>query len=805
MSITTKIFLGIGIALGIVLLAGVMLSYYLVTKSFPQTTGSISLKGISGEVDIYRDEYGVPHLFAQTEDDAFFTVGYLHAQDRLWQMELARRAGMGRLAEILGEPALKTDRMFRTLGFPKLAHQLVSALDEQTRRLLSAYSSGVNAYINSNKGRYPVEFDLLNVDPEPWQLEHTVAISRLMGWELNHARWVDVILGELVERFGAAKASEIFPRWQDDAPFIIPDQLKGKKVTASLEQFLDGDKAYRGLMGAQSFSGGSNAWVVSGSKSVTGKPILSNDPHLALTAPARWYELHIVAPGLDIEGTSLPGVPFVVIGHNRRIAWGVTNAMADDEDFYVEEVDSVEHPTKYRFKNGWRTIGQEVDTILVKGGNPVLLTIYKTHRGPVVNRIDAAAQRSQYLISIRWTGYETSSEAKSFYLLNKAGNWREFRDALRHFALPAQNFVYADVDGNIGYRTGGLLPIRNSKGPTLPFPGQTDDNDWRGYVPFEKMPELFNPPQGFIVTANNKIISDAYPYSISYHWEPPWRSIRINELLRKQEKLSVQDMQRIQTDVVSQHAREIVPLVLQAFRGRDSLSRQTTEALTYLRNWDFQMKKEDVATTLFQSFFLNVIRKTLEDEMGERLFALYDTLASVPMTVVTRLLKEGNSSWFDNVNTPQRETRDDIIRQSFEEAIQGLQGSLGGELKEWQWGRLHKVEFSHVFGDVPVLRRIFNVGPFQVPGSHSTVWKGDFRLARPFANTVGPSTRQIFDLSDPNNTQAVTPPGQSGQVFQRHYQDQIPLWLDGGYRRVPMDRTMIEQSSRDHLTLRPIK
>ncbi len=805
MRITTKIFIGIGVVFGVVVLVAVILSYYLVTKSFPQTSGSISLKGISGQIDIYRDEYGVPHLFAQSEEDAFFTVGYLHAQDRLWQMELLRRAGMGRLAEILGEPALKTDRMFRTLGFPKLAHHLTSELDEETRRLLTAYSNGVNAYIASNKGRYPVEFDVLNIDPEPWQLEHTVVISRLMGWELNHARWVDVLLGELVERFGAAKASEIFPRWQEDAPFIIPDQLKGKNVTASLEQFLDADKSFRAIMGAGSFSGGSNAWVVSGSKSVTGKPILANDPHLALTAPARWYELHIVAPGLDVEGTSIPGVPFVVIGHNRRIAWGVTNAMADDEDFYVEEVDSIEHPTKYRFNNIWRTMEQDIDTILVKGGNPVLLTIYKTHRGPIVNRFEAAAQLSQHLISMRWTGYETSSEAKTFYLLNKAGNWREFRDALRHFALPAQNFVYADVDGNIGYRTGGVLPIRNSKGPTLPFSGQNDDNDWRGFVPFERMPELLNPPQGYIATANNKIISDAYPYAISFHWEPPWRSMRINELLRKQEKLSVQDMQRIQTDVDSHHAREIVPLILEAYRGRDSLNRQTTEGLTYLRNWDFQMKKEDVATTLFQSFFVSVIRNTLEDEMGERLFGLYDTLASVPMTVVTRLLKEGNSSWFDNVNTPQRETRDEIIRQSFEKAIRDLQGSLGGELKEWQWGRLHKVEFSHVLGEVPILRRIFNVGPFQVPGSHSTIWKGDFRLGRPFANNVGPSTRQIFDLSDPNNTQAVTPPGQSGQVFQRHYHDQIPLWLDGGYRRVPMDRTMIEQSSRDHLVLRPSK
>ncbi|MGH2568773.1 MAG: penicillin acylase family protein, partial [Bacteroidota bacterium] len=286
-------------------------------------------------------------------------------------------------------------------------------------------------------------------------------------------------------------------------------------------------------------------------------------------------------------------------------------------------------------------------------------------------------------------------------------------------------------------------------------------------------------------------------------WEPPWRAMRINELLASQEKFSVEDFQRIQADLLSPHAREIVPLILSAYEGADSLSQQTTEALTHLRNWDFQMKTDDVATSLFQSFFVNVVRNTFEDEMGEPLLALYDTLANVPMTVVTRLLKEGSSAWFDNVNTPEHETRDDILRLSFEEALRELKATLGGELKEWRWGRLHKIEFAHVFGDVPILRSIFNVGPFQVPGSHSTVWKGDFRLGRPFQNHVAPSTRQIFDLADPNNTRAVTPPGQSGQVFHTHYKDQIALWLIGSYRRMPMDRELIEQRSYDLLTLKP--
>jgi penicillin amidase len=805
MRLTSKILIGAVITVAIVALAAGILAYVLITKSFPQTDGTVSVSGLSREVQIIRDEYGVPHIVADSEEDAYFAVGYVHAQDRLWQMELIRRAGMGRLAEALGEPALKIDRMFRTLGLLKHAQTLSAQLDARTRTLLERYAAGVNAVIASQKGKYPVEFDVLNIVPTPWQVEHTIVISRLMGWELNHARWVDLLLAELVERFGETKAAEIFPYWDKDGPLIIPDQLRGKSIAAALEPLLQADAAYRSLVGAPGFSGGSNAWVVSGSKSITGKPILANDPHLILTAPARWYELHVLAPGLDVAGATLAGVPFVVIGRNSNIAWGVTNAMVDDEDFYVEVVDSLEHPTRYRFNNGWRPMLREVDTILVKGGNPVFLTIYRTHRGPIVNRFEPAAQFATRLISMRWTGHEISNEAKAFYLINKATNWKEFREALRHFALPAQNFVYADADGNIGYRTGGLLPVRTKKGPTLPYPGSTDEYDWKGFVPFERMPELVNPPEGFIVTANNKIISDAYPYHISHHWEPPWRAERINEVLRSQERFAVEDFQRLQADVESPHAREIVPLILRAFERGDSLNRETQEALTYLRNWDYRMTPTDVATSVFQAFFVNVVRNTFRDEMGERLAALYDTLASVPMTVTTRLLKEGTSSWFDNINTPQRETRDDIIRQSFEGALNELKGMLGGELKEWRWGRLHKVEFGHVFGEVPVLKSIFTVGPYQTPGSHSTVWKGDFRLARPFINHVGPSTRQIFDLADPNNTRAVTPPGQSGQVFQRHYKDQISLWLEGAYRTMPMARERFEQMAAHRLILRPAR
>jgi penicillin G amidase len=805
MTIRPNVLLGVFGSVAILLVALVIFFYYLITRSYPATSGTVDVPGIQSDVKVFRDEYGVPHIFASSEYDAYYAVGYVHAQDRLWQMELIRRAGEGRLAEILGEPALKVDRMFRTLGIWRQAQKTLPTLDDKTRNALQAYADGVTQYIVTHRGKYPVEFDLQNFEPEPWMVEHTLLISRLMAWELNYSRWVDIIMGELVERFGAVKAAEIFPSWPEGVPLIVPDELRGKKTAAMADQFLEADLAFKQLVGNAGLESGSNAWVVAGPKSTTGKPILANDPHLLLSAPGRWYELHVAGPDFDVSGASIAGVPFVIIGRNRSIAWGITNAMLDDEDFYVEEVDAVQHPTKYRFNNGWRPIEEHVDTILVKNGPPVLITIYRTHRGPIINRMEPAAQSSRQLLSMRWVGDDISDEPRAFYLLNRAQNWKEFLDGLRYFSVPAQNFVYADVGGNIGYHTGGRIPIRKAKSATLPVPGWTDEYDWKGYVPFEEMPQTLNPPEGYIATANNKIASQGYPYYLSNFWEPGWRITRITEVLRSQPRWSVEDMERLQQDVVSPHAREIVPIILKAYDSLRVLSPDVQTTLTYFRNWNYEMKPNDVATTLFQAFVVRMVRNTFEDEMGPSLLGMYDTLSAVPLSAITKLMKKGSSAWFDNVKTPQIETMGDIIRQSLSDALHDLGSTYGGEIKEWRWGTVHQVEFPHVFSSNAMLRPIFTVGPFPVGGSHSTVNVGSFRLGQPFANHLGPSTRQIYDLADPGNTRSVTPPGQSGQVFQRHYDDQIQLWLNGGYRKQSMDRAAIENAGYDLLLLRPVR
>jgi len=801
----TRILIGLGFTFLVVAAALLLLGYFLATKSFPPTTGTMTLAGLQQPVQIYRDAFGMPHIIARSDHDVYFAAGVVQAQDRLWQMELIRRAGQGRLAEILGEKALPIDRLFRTLGLSQLAARTVDHLEPHTRDALQAYTDGVNAVISYQKGNYPLEFDMLGIEPAPWKIEHSILLSKLMAWELNFSRWVDITYGYIVDRLGERKARDLYPDWPSYAPLIIPKELRGKHIASLARGLLQADQAYRTLMGMGGSGTGSNCWAIAGSRSVTGKPVLANDPHLVLTAPARWYEMHLVAPGLDVSGASLAGVPFIVIGRNRHIAWGVTNAMLDDEDFYVEKVDSVEHPTSYLFKGKWVPLQHVVDTILVKDGDPVILTSYRTHRGPIVNRIEPAAELSPYLLSMRWTAAEITAEPQAFYDINRATTWKEFLEGLSHFSAPAQNFVYADVEGHIGYCMGGRIPLRKVQSFASPYPGWTDDYDWKGYVEFDKNPKVLDPPDGMVVTANNRIVDASYPYYLSNHWEPPWRAMRIHEMIDGAGKMTLEDIQRMQLDVISPQARMLVPVILHAYDSIPPPDEDVRTALNYLRNWTGSMNREDVSTTIFQAFLIKAISNTIGDELGPTLTALYDTLSARPMIAITDLLRKDSSSWFDNVLTPQVETKNEIVRKSLEDGIQYLRERLGGELKEWRWGDIHQIEFRHVFGENRILRTMFNVGPFPVGGSHSTVWKGDYRIGTPFDNTVGPSTRQVFDMADPNDTRAVTPPGQSGQIYNRHYDDQIPLWLAGAYRRVPMDLDRIEKSQYDLLTLDPVR
>ena len=810
--LSTKLKVTIGIV-GVVIvtaIAGVFFVRYQMRKSFPETSGSLTAEGIVKPVEITRDEFGVPLVKAENEHDLMFGIGYVHAQDRLWQMDMARRIGLGRLSELFGEKTLAFDRMFRIIGIRRIAEKVEKSITPESRARLQAYADGVNAFIATHQGKYPIEFDLLRYDPEPWQPLHSIIIARLMAWELNLSWWVDLTLGAIVERLGYDKAKEIFPTYPASIPPIVPSTEWQKTVGPALS-FLETAHEYCAFRGIGGTLGGSNAWVVSPKKSETNSVLLANDTHLQLTQPSKWYEVKLNAPEYDVMGFSIPGVPGVVAGHNAAIAWGLTNVMADDADFYIEKIDSTD-PARYIYDGQSLPIEQHEEEIRVRGDTLHYVVVRSTHHGPIVTDITTMLKKAEYpfVASMRWTGSDISDPIDAFNKINKAKNWDEFIAGVKLFAGPGQNFVYGDAKGNIGYWCGVKLPIRSrANSPTLPLPGWEKGTEWQGFVPFEKLPHLFNPPEGYIATANNKIVDDTYPYHISDLWEPPSRIQRLREVLGKQERFSVQDFEMLQNDQFSFYAKEFTPYILEACRGALDSS-FGDQVLDYLSTWDFVFAKENVATAIFQQFLVRFAKNVYEDEMGGQLFHDYLVLVNVPLRVTLRLVEEGSSSWFDDIHTPAVETRDDIIRRSLKEAIDTLRSQIGDDVKNWQWGNLHTLTLQHPFGLVKPLDKVFSIGPFPYGGGSTSLMSGEYslndaltpgELAKPFGVSVGASFRHIVNMANPYEYKMVLPSGQSGQVFSRHYDDQTALYLIGAYRSVQGGGKTVVSGER--LTLMP--
>jgi penicillin amidase len=811
MSKKLKVVVGLTFSLCIILIALGIFIHHLVTKSYPKTTGSYRIAGVGQPVSIYRDELGVPHILAENEEDAYMAIGFVHAQDRLWQMEFTRRIGQGRLSELFGNGTLEFDKMLRTVGFTTIAEGITSNLDSRTLHVLEAYTRGVNTYIDIARGKYPVEFDMLHFEPEPWTIEQSVMISRLMAWELNMAWLAELEMGDLVDRFGEEKARRLFPSYSGSAPVIVPRQ-QGKTATLT-KDFRSTVLALRSFLGMEGTSMGSNSWAVSGVRSTTGKPILANDPHLVITNPSKWYQISVRGGALAVEGVSIPGVPAVVIGRNRDIAWGLTNVMADEADFFIEKIDSSDK-NNYIVDGKSRPITILEEEIKVRDSTSVVIQVRSTHHGPIISDVHASknselGQRPTRLeqtrqISMAWTGSLTDSdELGAFIGLNYASNWRDFRNAVRHFTVPGQNFIYADVEGNIGYQAGVRIPIRGARSPLVPQPGWISGNDWHGFIPFESLPSLYNPPEGFVATANNKIADDAFPYYISVFWESPSRIIRIRELLKAQQQFSPEDFERIQNDAYSPAARELVPYILNAYDSVKVSDPSVEAALVYFKNWDFRFLAADVVTTIYHAWFIHLIRNTLLDELGEDALFNYVFLANIPLRTVPELLRDSASVWFDDIHTPQIETRDDIIRKSLKEAMADLQNKYGDEIKSWLWGDIHKIRMRHIFGERKPLDLVFNLGPYPLGGASTTIISGEYTFNHPYDAVIAPSMRQIVDLSNPAMMRSVITSGASGQPFSRHFDDQVKLWLEGKYHTLTLDKEVIEKSGWDCLRLEP--
>jgi penicillin amidase len=811
-----KVTIGIIASLIIIFIIGGYIFYNSLTESLPLYQGELKVSSLNSEVKIYFDSLAVPYIIAENDEDVSFALGYLHARERMFTMDMIRRAGEGRLSEILGEETLPFDRMFRTVGLGRTVKMIKDKMNPEALKLLVAYSRGVNFYMEEKKNKYSFEFDILGYQPEEWKPEHSILVIRMMAWELNLGWWTDLAFTELVQKLGEEKVKEILPDYPENSPTIIPPDIK--KFAQINTNFIETDKAFRKFIGMTGTHLGSNNWVVNSQLSGSGKPIIANDPHLAYRAPGIWYAVIIKSPGWNAAGVTLPGVPGIVIGKNDDISWTLTNIMTDETDFYFETLDSSR--TKYLLDVNFQDLEIIEDTIQVKDIGGVPIEIKRTHRGPIISGIHPynfvynKADRDYSTISMRWLGNEISDELNAFLKINKAKNWSEFKSAVEEFNTPGQNFVYADREGNIGYVFGGALPIRKSNTTTFLFDGSTSENDWTGFVPRKELPNLFNPTSNFIATANNKVIKD-FKYHITNLWEPSSRIERVTELLQTDSLHSVKDYMLYQSDIYSHYAKSIVPYILSAFENAEITDKNLLKSLELLEEWNLKMDKYQQAPAIFLTFFDKLMKNIYLDEMGEDLFNQYVFLANVPYRNIIELLEKPNSFWFDNVGTNSVESRDEIMRKSLADALDELEKRISNDLKYWQWGTLHTVTFKHHFSGASwLLDEVINIGPFEISGDGTTIFNTEYAFSESieeyplfrhdqFDCQLGPSMRFIYDFAKPDEFYLILTTGQSGNIFSDHYKDQTELFLNGKYMKIRTDETSISNQGNRLLRLLP--
>lgn len=821
---------------------------YLTRRAFPQTDGTLQVSGVQSPVTIIRDKHGIPHIYAANVHDLFFAQGYVHAQDRLWQMELQRRVVSGLTSELSPTTAnLEQDKFIRTLGWRRAAEADYAALDDEVKAILSAYAEGVTVFAATHGDNPPLEFPVigafggqgLGFKPQPWTPVDVLQWAKAMAWNLS-GNWDGeqlraAMLAKFGEEQGAAMLADLMPPYDyNTKPIMIPAEVSWQQVPGRLSALL----RFNEVVGVKGRDIGSNNWVISGARTTTGQPLLANDPHLGIQMPSIWYfnSLHcqpVTADcGFDVVGASFPGLPGVVIGHNARIAWGVTNVGPDVQDLYLEKIDD----DKYEYKGEMldMTIVPETWTIKGKPAADYALSPNETHRydeasntttielkvrltrhGPLLSDIDAdvaaEAGQGQYGVAMQWTAINGAEQTlKSFLDINLAQNWDDFRAALSHFGTPSQNFVYADVDGNIGYQTPGRIPIRAQGDGRLPVPGWTGEYEWTGYIPFDELPRTFNPPQGYVATANHAVVGPDYPYLLSLDWDRGWRARRIVDLIEAKDRLGVEDMAAIQGDSLNLSAQQIVP-----YLDAIGVSGDAQKVRDAIRGWDFVEQRGSTGAGAYQVFWLSLLRNTVDDELGE--FApRFVNGGDLNRQAMIALLARPDSAWWDDATTTAVESRDDILRQSLEDAAAMLTAELGSNPSDWRWGRLHTATFSsQALGSSPI-GFIFNRGPVEVDGGtaavNNTGTGGNFsrayadppgKLTQIFAERTVPSLRQIIDLGDLNASQFIHTTGQSGLPTHPHYDDFIDKWRNIQYVPMWFDQKAVRDNAEGILTLTP--
>ncbi len=816
---------------------------WLVRRTLPQTSGMLVLSGLEQPVSVTRDQWGVPSINAATLHDVAFAQGYITAQDRLFQMELNRRIAQGRLAETFGagpqNQVVESDRYLRTLNLYQLAMTEWTSVDPRSKLELQAYADGVNAFLTTHQNRLPLEFTLLGVSMEPWQPVDSLAYGRVLAlslvgnWRLSYVR-------SLIEtKLGPELANQLFPTYPAENPSLLTATGDASPLTSDAATPSSGTNQSAGtecqsadsswfsklvhlstsitsrtsfvqsLLNPLAGGLGSNAWVVDGTRTATGKPLLANDPHLGISMPAIWYQIALRGGDLDVVGFSLPGIPGVMIGQNAHIAWGVSYAEADVTTLYQETLDPVAHPGQYYYAGHWLPLHTRHETIRIKKvAKPVAFTVSSTRHGPLLN--ECVPDLKEYLpVALKWTALEPNYTSTGFLQLNFATDWQQFREALHNISLNL-NFVYADREGNIGYCMSGMVPLRSAEAGFLPVEGSTGTNEWYGYLPQEKMPMLFNPPTHIIVTANHQIVPTDYPVYITNTWDPGYRARRITELLTAIPRLTIADYQRIQTDVYS------IPAVMQTpyfIAAGQAAGGDAELAANLLQSWDYQLTSQSVSAAVYEVTASTLLRETLEPLLGKDLYNMYSRIyfASWRMVLLSQLLSSPTAFLFgSDSDTSSNMTeifakRDAAIARAMSHAISQLRAQFGADSTKWQWGALHRADFVHPLAKHPLLNWAFGLRPLKRPGDSVTVNVGGaegFALDPPrYDQITVASMRMIIDLADWENSLWVLTTGQSGQPFSPHYSDQISDWDKGIYHPMAFSE---QAAAKERLILKPL-
>jgi penicillin G amidase len=735
-------------------------------SSLPQTAGRLVVSGAKSEIRIERDGAGIPLITAVDDEDAAFGLGFVHAQERLFQMELQRRYGAGRLAEVFGREALLPDRQMRVLGLYRAAEAEIPFLPEAVKRGLEAYAAGVNAFLESRHGALPPEFLLLRFAPEPWQPADSLVWGKLMAVRLGGNYRGELLRARMARTIAPGDLDFLFPTYPQNAPTTLSEMLP-------IYDRLALDALYEALPPIVGPNYASNNWVVDGKHSASGKPLLANDPHLEFGAPGFWYLVRLRTPQHEIAGGTAPGSPFVLVGHNERIAWGLTTTTADVEDLFVERVDPAD-PALYLTPQGSAPFASRRETILVRGEAPVDITIRTTRHGPVLSDVlpPGVADPGFVLALAATFTVPQDRSAEALWEANRARDWPSFREAWENFVGPMQNVVYGDVDGTIGFIAPGLVPTRRNGDGWMPVPGWTGAYDWVGFIPFAALPSAVDPPSGHFVSANNKIVPDTYPYFLSRDWDLPNRTERIEALLAATPIQTPAASAAMEADTLSLMAERLVPLMT----GISASDAGSGEALDRLRRWDFHMDRDKVEPLLFTAWLREFSREVLFGRFGEAVSDYWDLRPRVMQAVLTE-----RPDWCEAPEHPGAKSCAERLAASLGAALAQLRQAYGADMSAWRWGRAHIAMFANpVLSRIPLLRDWFDVG-IPTSGGYDTIDRGPSTIrddTRPYVQRFGAGLRIITDLAAPNDARMMITPGQSGNPLSRHFADLLRKWRD---------------------------